>query len=230
MGWVHLQAVIDRRGVFRYLVLPALAGLAATVLVYGLIQRGAARPGPAPVPVVVARRVIPARTVLKPAMLTVKAFPTGLFGPAAVHGLKGAVGRTTTQSLAQGEVLYSDALARPGDRSALSYHIPAGLRAVTLSVNEQVAVADLLQPGDHVDVVAAKTGARGSPAGAALILQDRLVLALGQNQDAGTRPPSPGSVHSVTLALTPAQAVQLVAAQQRGAVRLLLDPAAAGGS
>ena len=93
------------------------------------------------------------------------------------------------------------------------------MRAFAIEVNEQSGVSGFVLPDHRVDVIQVETNGNG-PALSETILQDVLVLASGQ---VFTRPED-RSIQSrtVTLAVTPGQADQLVAARAKGPLALSL--------
>jgi len=101
---------------------------------------------------------------------------------------------------------------------------------MSITVDSSDAVSGFIQPGDKVDVVA--SFAQGSDSVARTILQDIPLLAVNgslapQVTPTGPTPtaekPKPGPANettSVTIAVTPAQAERLVAAQYKGKLKL----------
>lgn len=76
------------------------------------------------------------------------------------------------------------------DNMSLSYHIQKGMRAISINISEQVSVANLLRPGDYVDVIASfeeeeekisEEMSKVFPKISKVILQNVQVLALGQD-------------------------------------------------
>jgi Flp pilus assembly protein CpaB len=100
------------------------------------------------------------------------------------------------------------------------------LVAVTVSVDAAHGVANSIAPGDHVDVAIV-----GS-AGAQYLLQDIPVLAVGTqvssaSSTAVTQPATGTGTGLVTFEVTPAQALQVVSANQSGTLYLTLHALAA---
>src|SRR5262249_22437567 len=61
-----------------------------------------------------------------------------------------AVGRIATQSIGRDDLLSNANTARVGS-SGLAEIIPLGMRAVAVRVTDELAVANLIRPGDRVD-------------------------------------------------------------------------------
>lgn len=108
-----------------------------------------------------------------------------------------------------------------------------GLVAVTVSVDAAHGVADSIAPGDHVDVAIAGN------LGAQYLLQDIPVLSVGTQTSASAsstvggaaaQPAGGTGAGLVTFEVTPAQALQVVSANQSGTLYLTLHALAADGS
>ncbi|MBX6350325.1 MAG: Flp pilus assembly protein CpaB [Clostridia bacterium] len=227
---------MTRSSIFRYLLLPTLAGLLATWLVYRYVAPPSQAAQLATVEVVVAERALPPRTVLARADLALQPFPKDYLPTGAVTSLEDALGRVTVAPLAAGEIVLAAHLAEPTSKVALAYHVPAGFRAFTIPIGETTAVAGFIQPGDRVDLVFVRSG--GSAAGGAqgdqatLLVQNVQVLAVGQRQDSDPQA-AEGQLQgytSLTVALTARDAVRVALALEVGKVRVALRPAAPEGT
>lgn len=105
----------------------------------------------------------------------------------------------------------------------LSQQIPAGKRAVTISVTEQTALAGVLLPDSHVDV--SLTAETNHPdvehAMTVTLVRDVKVLATSQQRhrfkESSHRP-----LRTITVAATPRQANKLILAQQYGRLHVTL--------
>lgn len=123
-----------------------------------------------------------------------------------------------------GEPLLATKIAPTPPRRMLSQDIPDGMRAVSIAVTLETAVAGFVLPGDRVDltVFEAVPGQTGPDAFEARpLLENVLVLAVDQimgNTVQGARPSS-----YVTMALTPddAQEITAVARQERISLALI---------
>ena len=104
----------------------------------------------------------------------------------------------------------------------MTYIIPQGHRAVTVSVNEVAGVAGFVAPNNRVDIVLTTT----TPKYAAgekiskIILQNVTVLATGQITE--QKDGKPVVVPTVTLDLMPEEAERLINAASQGSLQLLL--------
>ncbi len=195
----------------------------AAFAVHAYLQAAARRAlRPHTVPVVVARQTIPAHTALSAAMLTVAQYTPGIRPAGALTSVAKLSGDITQAPLAQGEPVLPQDLSRASAPSSLSYAIHPGMRAVTLPVNLASGVAELIRPGDHVDVLAIfrPTTSGGLPV-VDTLEQDLKVLAVGQHL-VGQSGKQPTTYSSVTLEVTPLAAERLAFATNHGSVQLAL--------
>lgn len=217
-------------------LIPALAGAAAGALAYVYLKPARSAPV-STVPVVVARKAIPAHTKLTPDMLAVRQVVKELSLPGAFGSVAAAAGKVTVSPLAEGEPVLKAAFEPARAAGGLAAQIPAGLRALTLAVNEVSGVAGRLEAGDRVDAIAVFDKEVTGVDQAMLLLENLAVLALGKGVPGGSgagggqpaaKGVSPGYT-SVTLAVTPQQAVLVAQATKRGQLQLVLRPASGAG-
>ncbi len=145
--------------------------------------------------------------------------------PNAIANLKGSL---TRDPIGPGEPLYADRLIQPGSSSFMAAILPAGTRAVAISIDSQGATTagGFILPNDRVDVIhtfkdpeAARAGGDGMVS--ETILRNVRVLAIGQNiQQQGDQRVVAGS--NATLELTPRQVEKIVLAQRVGQLSLSL--------
>ena len=204
-------------------------------------------------PVVVTRDLIPSGTELVATMLEVIEVQKDAAPDGAFSEVEGAVGRVTRLPLARGEPVLASKLvgADAETREGLAYSIPRGTRAVAVGFSEVLGAGGLLVPGDHVDVLISTNIASMYGPGEVLpededpnhplvftLLQDVLVLAIGQTFTEPPSPPYPGQVPTtqrlddpqvedagtITLAVTAEQAQILFLAAERGKLGFALRP------
>lgn len=122
---------------------------------------------------------------------------------------KHVVGQPLQRDVAAGEFLLVSHVAPPlGAR--LNLAIPDGRVGFTVPLDRATRSADLINPGDVVDVFAATTG--GRPEGAELVVEGVTVLAVGNRVVADSpigRPRDRAEASAVTLALTREQVAKL---------------------
>jgi Flp pilus assembly protein CpaB len=153
------RLLIHRRGL-AVLCLAAAAWCALSVL---------RPPAPPRVPVWTASRDLDAGQVLAAADLRRVAFTPGTVPDRAVRHRSALVGRTLATPLTRGEVVTTVRLLGPGHLRGYPGRAAVGVRIT------DGEVADLLRPGDHVDVVGTDPQQRASPA---LVVRDAVVLAV----------------------------------------------------
>jgi len=199
---------------------------------------------------VASRDLAAGTTVDADALRVVRVSPTSV-AAGALTAPKEVEGRVLRYPVGAGEQILdakfvgTDAPASSG----LAFVIPDGLRAVSVPLSEVTGAGGLIVPGDRVDVLAAVDSQRidgatpttadvASPrvVGVITILQDALVLAIGQSltdgsavsRDPGTQRADDGVVQpqaaSVTLAVSPEQAQVLFMAVTEGTIGLALRP------
>ncbi|MCE5324041.1 Flp pilus assembly protein CpaB [bacterium] len=179
--------------------------------------------------VIVAAEDISANTVISSGMIRVVSIQEDAKRPDAATDLAGVVQKVAIAPVKKGEQIVLTNLVDKGTAFGLAAIIPPGTRAMTITVDATDTVSEFLQPGNHVDIIATLTD--GSNSVARLILQDVVLLAVDSNiQSAAQRAqkqPLPAestrvNAARVTIAVTPSQAEMLVAAQQRGKLKVVL--------
>jgi pilus assembly protein CpaB len=144
--------------------------------------------------------------------------------PGTVFSLKDIDGRVAMRDIALSEPFSNENSTMTGGSARLSELGPPGMRAVSLRVTEENAIANLIQPGDFVDVVSV-SGVSGAPAGrnAKTVLQNIQVLAV--NDSMIGEPAKTMPYRTITLAVTPKQAAILAVARSAGVEWLSLRAA-----
>lgn len=176
--------------------------------------------------VVTAAVNIPERTALTKEMLVLKPMPKEAVLPSAIREINSIVGLYTDSRLEIGETLTLTKLHAQGEKtSGLTYFIPRGKRAFTLSVDAMTGVNGFILPGDHVDIIASMILKSESTTvvetTSFIISQNIEVLAAGS----GIKVEENGiniTYTTVTLAVTPQEAVSLNLASANGKLRLIL--------
>jgi pilus assembly protein CpaB len=129
------------------------------------------------------------------------------------------VGRIALVSMMPGEPVLPGKLAPTTATGGLSSIIPKGKRAITVKVNEVIAVAGFALPGSYVDVLVSSKDANQQPFSVTVLLRVK-VLAIAQETTADRDKPK--VVNAVTLELTPHEAEKLDLARNIGALSLVL--------
>lgn len=224
------------------LVIAAITAFMARSLVVGspapvaaAVPGGAAAAAP-PVnttEVLVAKRALPVGTILDPTALEFRPWPRDLVqGAYFVRGqsepakLQGTVVRF---AIPAGQPVTQGALVKPGDRGFLAAALGPGMRAVTVPVSAQSAVAGFVFPGDRVDLILTQSvngGGDGPPLRASeTVLRNLRVLATDQRTDKQTDDKGNTVVtaySTVTVEATPKIAEKIAVAQTVGTLSLSL--------
>lgn len=176
--------------------------------------------------VLTAARDIPPNTPITAEMLKTVTIAAEAMVPRALSDSAPALGKLSQDKIYAGEQIISTRLIAPGEVSAktLSYAIEPGKRAITISVNNTSGVGFMLTPGNHVDLIGyfAPNGA-GTVSIAALLMENLTVLAVDNVvQKDGKTKNDQSSYSSLTLQVTPEQALKLTMAYAEGEIRAVL--------
>ncbi len=191
--------------------------------------------------VVVAAQDIPAYTSIAPEMLTTKQVAQGSSHPLAARTITDAVGFVTEGAILAGEEVIPAKLKQPGQvESGLSYVVPKGMRAMTIAVDEISGIAGFLQRGDYVDIYAYLTTSYLTPeqqaiaatteqtsaeqATTVLAAQNVNIVAVGTSLANDPAAGEGGGVgySSVTVLVTPDQAMRLIQSARSGVVMMVI--------
>jgi pilus assembly protein CpaB len=189
----------------------------------------------ATVTVLVAAHPVRAGNLLKPEDLTDKTMTQAEAGigdsldtPDARHALAGAMVR---RSFDIGDVIRMIDVMRPGDHGFLAAVLGPGMAAVSVGVDAITGSAGLIWPGDHVDLILTQAIADatipiGHRVAAETLLRDVRVIAIDQQLMQGVAPDSPeAKSRTVTMEVTPAQAVRVAVATRIGSLSLAVRSA-----
>jgi pilus assembly protein CpaB len=183
----------------------------------------------APRAVVVASKSIPARAQITDDMLTTVMRPGDAIDPDSLSAPAAAVGKIAAVSIPAGGTVTASKIVAVA-QAALVTHLARGMRAISIPIDRVRGVSNLIQPGDHVDVIAVVAGHNNAAPKEATILRDVPVLAMGSALESpGGATPSPDGFPTVTFELTPQQAALLTLVDLNAALRLdLRAPGDAG--
>lgn len=212
----------------RMLIAGAIAiavGLAASSFVYNQMRQvTTAAKLPETGKVVVAAVEIPLGTRLEANHLREISWPGGEPVAGMFTRAEDCVGRALITPVVQNEPILDGKLAPKEAGAGLPATIPEGQRALSVAVNEVVAVAGFALPGTMVDVLV--TGSMEGRGGNSqtitrTILENVRVLAAGQKieQDKDGKPQT---VPVITLLVTPDEANKLAMASTEGRIQLTL--------
>jgi pilus assembly protein CpaB len=180
--------------------------------------------------VYVAAKTMPAKYTIMDADIRQEKVTKENLNARAVLNKADIVGKRLVESVIEGEQILSDRLADEG-KGTLSFNIPEGKRAVSINVNEQQNVSNLVRPGDSVDVVASfekdeTENAAGKvimPRMTKVILENIEVLAISQDQQI-TDEKLKDIPKTITLAVDVEDVEKLVYISEYAVLRLALRP------
>ncbi len=143
--------------------------------------------------------------------------PEGTFK--SVDELLGPEPRVALQAMQPNELVLSSKITGPGQRASLSAVIAAGMRAMTIRVNDVLGVAGFVLPGDRVDIMLTREIVKDQPI-TDVLLQNVKVLGIDQRSDQANN--KPDVVKAVTIEVTTEQAQKITLAARVGSLSLAL--------
>ena len=210
----------------RTFIVVGLAVALATLASFGVL-RAVQRIPVREVPVahhyaVVADRDLPVGTLLTAEDLKLVAWPDSDPIAGGFSEKEGIVDRGLIVSVLANEPIAENKLAPIEAGAGLTPTIPAGMRAVSVKVNEVIGVAGFTVPGTRVDVVA--TVNRNEDSMTRTVVSNVLVLTAGTkyDQEQSRMDGEPIKSTVVTLAVTPSDGERIVLAAAEGRIILAL--------
>ena len=171
--------------------------------------------------VVVAAKALPVGALVGPGDVRLVAWPTRSPVPGGLAKVEDAVGRGLLNPVAENEPLTDSKLAPRGAGAGLPPTIPMGMRAISVKVDEVVAVAGFTVPGTRVDLLVTVPDQQESKT--RTIVSNVEVLTAGTRYDqAEARDGKPIQTTGVTLLATPEDAEKIALASSAGKVILVL--------
>jgi pilus assembly protein CpaB len=173
--------------------------------------------------VLVATGDIPIGTKIDGTLVKTATWPKSNVPPGSMADVNAVMGRVVIQHINAGDIVTEQKLM-PKDAGAstgiMTYIVPQGHRAVTVSVNEVAGVAGFISPHNRVDIVLTTTPPGTTEPLSKIVLQNVTILATGQITE--QKEGKPVVVPTVTLDLTPDDSEKLVLAASKGPLQLLL--------
>jgi pilus assembly protein CpaB len=203
------------------LAVAILVGLLAARYVYKQVQSARVVGQPTPtVQVVVAAKRVGLGERLERSNLREISWPASNSLAGSFSHIDDCVGRAVITPVVENEPILEENLAPKGAGAGLAAVLPDGTRAISVRVDDVVAVAGFVVPGTTVDVLATGATANGDSV-TRTILQDVRVLAAGQKVEQD-REGKPQTYTVVTLLVTPDDADKLTMASTEGKIHLAL--------
>jgi|GEM_PF-1204805 len=186
-----------------------------------------ARPTDAPetVQVVVAKREIQKGEPFRPDDIRLQDWPKDTVPEGAIDSIEKLVDKRSRGMVYTGEPIIDKKLIGKGDMQSLSPEVPAGMKAISVKVDNESGLAGMILPGDNVDVL---LHAEANPSKqifetkTGTIETNMKVMAVDDQMDRPDGKESSITGKTVTLLATPKQASRITHACAIGTVRLVL--------
>jgi pilus assembly protein CpaB len=205
------------------LVIALVIAFFLSTFVYRVYKQAAmVHPAPVTQHIVVAAMALPLGTRLSEDNLRLIPWPEGEPLSGMFTRIQDCTGRALLTPVVENEAILEPRLAALTSGGGLPATIPEGMRALSVAVNDVVAVAGFVQPGTMVDVLV--TGSAGGGANLNVtrtILENVPVLAAGQKIEQD-RDGKPQTVPVITLLVTPEDADRLTMGASQGKIQLAL--------
>jgi pilus assembly protein CpaB len=199
-----------------------VVAILASAVVYNWVKQGQANVKPSGrIQLVVAANPLQIGQVVNPTDVNIVDWPQDLQPQGSFRSKEDVIGRAAIVPLVPNQVILDQELAKRGDGAGLPVSIPTGMRAVSVGVDDVVAVAGFVTPGTIVDVLA--TGnipGQNNDSITKTILEHAKVLAVGQQVT--TQDGKPVSAPVVTLLVSPEDGEKLTLAASAGKIHLAL--------
>ncbi|MFC4402429.1 Flp pilus assembly protein CpaB [Gracilibacillus xinjiangensis] len=208
----------------KLLLLAILSGLITTILFYLLINQSSTAAVPETeeinkVQVVVSAEDISIGQKITSDMLTLQEIPEDQVHNNAALNIEEVVDHYATSDIKQGEVIMNHRIQLlEEEKEVVSKKIQEGYRAVSINVDYVTGISNLIQPGDHVDVVLSTL----EPVTTEIILERMHVLAVGERMVEKKEDGTEEYYQAVTLELTQEDTVKIIDARQKGVLQLAL--------
>ena len=209
-----------RPGIF--VLFAVVAAMVAAMVVYTALKRREAEVQQAmaqSVNIVVAAKDLSIGTALDAGSLKTVRWSRDSLPPGAIMNPSSVIGEYTKSGFVENEPIVADRLFNgTKDAGILPLLIPAGMRAMSVPVDEVSDIAGFVLPHTHVDVLVSLS--QGDKTVSRIVLQDVEVLAIAQEIEKVNDQPEP--VRVVTVLVTPQQAERLTLASREGTLRLAM--------
>ena len=213
----------------RSLVILLLALASASIAGFAAVRYTAQRPADGTdtrdggtTQVVVAAKDLPVGHLVTEADVLVLRWPSATLPVGYIDQPGSIIGRGVISAVHLNEPFIASNLAAPGSGAGLPIVIPEGMRAVSVRVDDVIAVAGFVLAQTRVDVMLTMKPTPETPQTyTQVILQNMTVLAHGQVAQKDERG-QPVIVSVVTLLVTPEQGEKLVLAAKQGQIQLAL--------
>ena len=211
---------MNRNRLFFIGLIALMLGGLVSLLVYKTLQK----PGTAVVVgegVVIAANDIQVGTKIAASDLKLVQFPAATLPKGYYSKISQVVGRGAILPISAGEFILPNRLAGENSGYGLPSLIPPGMRAVSVRVNDIVAVAGFVIPGTHVDVLLTGNPGTSSEQQTTTVLENVAVIATGQKLERNSAG-EPQTASVITLLVSPDDGQKLTLAGSQGHIQLAL--------
>ena len=197
-------------------------------------QRAALNQGPPPPPpaqneILVAKKDLPAGTLLKPDDLGWQAWPEegviSAYIPKDTRSPEDFTGSVVREGIHVGQPVMDSMVVKPGDSGFLAAVLKPDMRAVSVSINPTTGISGFVFPGDRVDVILTmsvqdRQDEKSANRASETVLEDVRVIAV--DQTTNDQDNQPVIAKNVTLEVTPKQAEVVTLVSELGKLSLSL--------
>lgn len=226
-------ACVTKRSNLILLTLALLLALCTTfVVVNQMTQWRANQSSEKKVQVVMVAKPLSAHSLISATDVELQSVPQSAVEDGAVTSLQAAVGHYSTGNWYAGQQVIADMVMNNNQAAAFPLSVPTGQRAYTISNDAVTGVDHLLSPGDRVDILVTYDKVDGGKGAAGIVLQNILVLhadnvpeqssAAAVNSTSSQSNSNSQAVDTLTVALSPQQAVDLEYARTFGKIHIML--------
>ena len=176
--------------------------------------------------IVVAAKPVPVGAMLKADDVKLAAWPERAIVPNSFTSIEAVVNRGVVDGLEENQPITESRLAPVGSGAGLPPTITAGMRALSIKVDEVIGVAGFVVPGTHVDIIVTSRGGGGGrdEPMSRIVVNNIEVLTAGTrfDQEKSRQDGQPVPTSVVTLLVTPEDAERIALAQNQGQLSLAL--------
>ncbi len=211
---------MNRNRLFFIGLVALMLGAFVSLLVYKNLQKA----GPAVMvgqSVVVATNDIQVGHRITLSDLKVVQFPSADLPKGFYSKTKEVEGHGAILPISAGEFILPNKLAAENSGYGLPSLIPSGMRAVSVRVNDIVAVAGFVIPGTHVDVLLTGNPGNSNEQQTTTVLENVAVIATGQKLERNAAG-EPQTTPVITLLVSPDDGQKLTLASSQGHIQLAL--------
>ena len=179
------------------------------------------------VTVVIAKANITQNKVILPEDIEIKKLMSGDQHQESFTSIKDVINKVAIKDITVGEQVIADSIASKGDsEKGLSFLLSDGKRAISVAVNEVTCVGMMLNPGDHVDILARLVKKEGQNQTVAIntILEDIKVLAIGKDMQKKVSESKDGDAKTITLEVYPLEAEKIFYGTEDAKLMFVLRP------